>query len=137
MIKKAYYRIYYCLYIGLKRSTMASGWALAFSTIMMMSILLFWNLITITCILTVVTHRSINRMMPAGWIILLFIGLNSIVFLPKKKYLQVEAMFDTEEKAVRNKRRLLCIVYIVLSGISVPLLFYILGEVGLWYYISN
>ena len=134
MVKRAYYRIYYYLYVGLRRSTMASGWSLAFSTIMMLSLLLFWDLIAVTCLLTIITGHGIYRMIPAAWSMLSLIGLNSIVFLPKKKYLKVEAMFENEEKSVRNRRRFWCLVYIVLSGISVPLLYYILGEFGLWYY---
>ena len=113
---------------------MASGWALAFSAIMMLSLLLFWDLIAAACLLTIITCFSVYRMIPAAWSMLSLIGLNSILFLPKKKYLQVEAMFENEEKAIRNRRRFWCLVYIVLSGISVPLLYYILGEVGLWYY---
>ncbi len=113
---------------------MASGWALAFSAIMMLSLLLFWDLIAAACLLTIITRFSVYRMIPAAWSMLSLIGLNSILFLPKKKYLQVEAMFENEEKAIRNRRRFWCLVYIVLSGISVPLLYYILGEVGLWYY---
>jgi hypothetical protein len=134
MIKTAYYRLFYCLYVGLRRSTLASGLALAFITIMMLSILLFWDLIAIACILSVITSHDIYRMIPAEWVMLLFVGLNSLIFLPKKKYLKIEAMFENEEKSIRNRRRLWCVVYIVLSGISVPLMYYVLGKLGLWYY---
>ena len=134
MIKIAYYRIFYCLYVGLRRNTLASGWALAITTVLMLSILLFWDLIAIACVLTVITSYGIYRMIPAVWVMSLFVGLNSLIFLPKKKYLQIEAMFENEEKSVRKKRRLWCIIYIVLSGISVPLMYYVLGELGLWHY---
>lgn len=133
MIKRAYYRIYYCLYVGLRRSTMASGWALAVSTAIMFAILLCWNIVTLACVLTLISHNQFLRL-PIEWFMPVFITLNLIIFLPKKKYLKVEALFENEEKSVRNRRRFWCLVYIVLSGISVPLLYYILGEVGLWYY---
>ena len=71
-------------------------------------------------------------MFPWEWSMLLFIGLNFILFLPKKKYLKVIAVFENEEKTVQKKRRALCIFYIVITWISVPLLFYVLGKLGLW-----
>ena len=133
MFKQAYYRIFYCLYVGLKRSSMSSGWVIAFSSAIMFSILLCWNVVALACILTLITHRHFLRL-PLEWSLLAFTILNSIIFLPKKRYLKVEAMFANEEKTVRNRRRFWCVVYIVLSGISVSILYYILGKTGLWYY---
>ena len=135
MIKRAYYRIYYCLFFGLERSLGGTPdfWhALIAST--MFAILLFLNFIAITCILTIITRLYIFQMFPWEWSMLLFIGLNFILFLPKKKYLKVIAVFENEEKTVQKKRRALCIFYIVITWISVPLLFYVLGRLGLWYY---
>lgn len=138
MIKRAYYRIYYCLFIGLQRSIGGPpDFWLALVAAAMYAILLFLNLIAITCILTIITRYHIFQMFPWGWSMLLFVGLNFIVFLPKKKYLEVMAMFENEEKATQKKRRIWCIIYIVISWISVSLLFYFLGESGLWYYHPN
>ena len=135
MIKRAYYRIYYCLFFGLERSLGGTpDFWLALIASTMYAILLFLNLIAITCILTIITRFFVFQMFPWEWSMLLFIGLNFILFLPKKKYLKVNDMFENEEKAVQKKRRTWCIVYIVISCISVPLLFYVLGKLGLWYY---
>lgn len=134
MIRTAYYRVYYCLYVGLRRSTMATGWALAFSTVMMFSILLLWNLVTILCVLTIITRYGVYRMWHWELFLPLFIILNTILFVLKQRYIKVAEMFKDEEKPVRNKRRAWCVVYIVMSCISVPLMYYILGELGLWYY---
>ena len=138
MIKRAYYRIYYCLFIGLQRSIAGPpDFWLALVAATMYAILLFLNLIAITCILTIITRYHIFQMFPWEWSMLLFVGLNFIVFLPKKRYLEVMAMFENEEKATQKKRRMWCIIYIVISWISVSLLFCFLGESGLWYYHPN
>jgi len=138
MIKRAYYRIYYCLFIGLQRSIAGPpDFWLALVAATMYAILLFLNLIAITCILTIITRYHIFQMFPWEWSMLLFVGLNFIVFLPKKRYLEVMAMFENEEKATQKKRRIWCIIYIVISWISVSLLFCFLGESGLWYYHPN
>ena len=138
MIKRAYYRIYYCLFIGLQRSIGGPpDFWLALVAATMYAILLFLNLIAITCILTIITRYHIFQMFPWEWSMLLFVGLNFIVFLQKKRYLEVMAMFENEEKATQKKRRIWCIIYIVISWISVSLLFCFLGESGLWYYHPN
>ena len=138
MIKRAYYRIYYCLFIGLQRSIAGPpDFWLALVAATMYAILLFLNLIAITCILTIITRYHIFQMFPWEWSMLLFVGLNFIVFLPKKRYLEVMAMFENEEKATQKKRRIWCIIYIVITWISVSLLFCFLGESGLWYYHPN
>lgn len=113
---------------------MATGWALAFSTVMMFSILLLWNLVTILCVLTIITRYGVYRMWHWELFLPLFIILNTILFVLKQRYIKVAEMFKDEEKPVRNKRRAWCVVYIVMSCISVPLMYYILGELGLWYY---
>ena len=134
MIRTAYYRVYYCLYVGLRRSTMATGWALAFTTILYFSVLLFLNLITILCVLTIITRYGVYRMWHWEWFVPLSVILNSFLFLSKQRYLKVFDMFKNEEKPIRNRRRAWCVVYIVMSFVSVMLMYYILGELGLWYY---
>ena len=106
MIKRAYYRIYYCLFIGLQRSIGGPpDFWLALVAATMYAILLFLNLIAITCILTIITRYHIFQMFPWEWSMLLFVGLNFIVFLPKKRYLEVMAMFENEEKATQKKTK--------------------------------
>ena len=135
MIKRAYYRIYYCLLFGLERSIGGSpDFWLALIAATMYAILLFLNLIAITCILTIITRYHIFQMFPWEWSMFLFVGVNFLLLLPKKKYLEVITMFENEEKTIQKKRRHWCIFYIVISWISVSLLFFALGKLGLWYY---
>ena len=135
MIKRAYYRIYYCLFFGLQKSIGGPfDFWLALIAATMYAILLFLNLIAITCIWTIITRYYIFQMFPWEWSMLLFVGLNFILFLPKKKYFKVITMFESEEKTVQKKRRTWCVIYIVISWISVPSLFYILEKLGMWYY---
>ena len=56
---------------------------------------------------------------------ILFPILSSVFFIKDKKYLQIKAMFDNEDKIVKIKRKTVCIIYMVLSFVVVMVIAYL------------
>ncbi len=121
-MKTFLYRLYYCIFIGLKRSMRENDGAIAFMSALMLSYLLFLNLFAILLLL-----KSVMQI-PKLLYCLLMIAFpisSSVFFLKSKKYLQIKAMFDKEEKIVKTKRKVACIIYMVFSFVIVMVIPYL------------
>lgn len=121
-MKTFLYRLYYCIFIGLKRNMGENNSAIAFMSALMLSYLLFLNLFAILLLL-----KSVMQI-PKLLFCLLMIAFpisSSVFFLKGKKYLQIKAMFDKEEKIVKTKRKAACIIYMVLSFVIVMVIPYL------------
>jgi hypothetical protein len=96
--------------------------AIAFMSALMLSYLLFLNLFAILLLL-----KSVMQI-PKLLYCLLMIAFpisSSVFFLKSKKYLQIKAMFDKEEKIVKTKRKVACIIYMVFSFVIVMVIPYL------------
>jgi hypothetical protein len=121
-MKTFLYRLYYCIFIGLKRSMRGNDGAIAFMSALMLSYLLFLNLFAILLLLKSVMHIQ----KPLFCLLLIVFPISSSVyFLKGKKYLQIKAMFDNEEKKVRTKRKTACIIYMIFSFVIVMVIPYL------------
>ena len=116
------YRIYYCIFIGLKRSMRGNDGAIAFMSALMLSYLLFLNLFAVLLLL----KSAMQIQKPLFCLLMiLFPILSSVFFIKDKKYLQIKAMFDNEDKIVKIKRKTVCIIYMVLSFVVVMVIAYL------------
>ena len=116
------FRLYYCIFVGLKRSMRRNDSSIAFMSALMLSYLLFLNLFAILLLL-----KSVIQIQKPLFCLLIiaFPILSSVYFLKNKKYLQIKAMFDNEEKKVRTKRKTVCILYMVFSFVIVMVIPYL------------
>lgn len=121
-MKTLLYRFYYCIFVGLKRSMKGNDGAIAFMSALLLSYLLFLNLFAILLLL-----KSVMQIQKPLFCLLLIVFpiSSSVYFLTGKKYLQIKAMFDNEEKKVRTRRRIMCVVYMVLSFVIVMVIPYL------------
>lgn len=118
------HRLYYCIFVGLKRSMRGNDGAIALMSALMLSYLLFLNLFAILLLL-----KSVIQIQKLLFCLLMIVFpiASSVYFLKGKKYLQIIAMFDNEEKKVRTRRRIMCVVYMVLSFVIVMIIPYLIG----------
>lgn len=116
------YRLYYSIFVGLKRSMRENDGAIAFMSALMLSYLLFLNLFAVLLLL-----KSVMQVQRSLFCILMIVFpiLSSVFFLKDKKYLKIKAMFDNEEKKVKTKRKTACIIYMVLSFVVVMVIPYL------------
>ena len=115
-------RLYYCIFVGLKRSMRENDGTIAFMSALMFSYLLFLNVFAILLIIKAMMQIQI----PLFWLLIIaFPVISSIYFLKGNKYLQIIAMFDNEEKKVRTKRKTACIIYMVFSFVIVMVIPYL------------
>ena len=121
-----FYRIFYCIFVGLKRSMKENDKAIAFMSALMFSYLLIMNCFTLLLLLKMITNIHV----PLFWVILSLPILSSLYFLKKKKYHQIKTMFNFEERKVKNKRKTLCVLYIVLSFVVNIILLYVTEIIG-------
>lgn len=128
-----YYRVFYCLFVGLKRSMKEDDGTIAFVSALMFSFMQYWNVFTISLFITVITESKIYRY-PWHWSLLLFAIINWLLLIRRKKYLQIKNMFDRETKKQKNRRRLLCVAYIVITWVAFPVAMYLVGSKGLYGY---
>jgi uncharacterized membrane protein YkvI len=125
-MKTFFYRIFYCIFVGLKRSMKENDKAIAFMSALMFSYLLIMNCFTLLLLLKMITNIHV----PLFWVILSLPILSSLYFLKKKKYHQIKTMFNFEERKVKNKRKTLCVLYIVLSFVVNIILLYVTEIIG-------
>ena len=120
-MKTFYYRLFYCIFVGLKRSMKENDNAIAFMSALMFSYLLIMNCFTLLILLKMITNIHV----PLFWVIFSLPVLSCLFFLKKKKYHQIYTMFDVEERKVKNKRKTFCVLYIVLSFVVNIFLIYV------------
>lgn len=125
-MKTFFYRIFYCIFVGLKRSMKENDKTIAFMSALMFSYLLIMNCFTLLLLLKMITNIHV----PLFWVILSLPILSSLYFLKKKKYHQIKTMFNFEERKVKNKRKTLCVLYIVLSFVVNIILLYVTEIIG-------
>ena len=135
-MKIVFYRIYYCLFKGLKRSFNTNDKTTAIISVMYYSILLFCNVVSISLLFTAITKIRLYRL-PWHWSLVLFLIINSLCFLKNKNYSKIMFVFDREDNKTKSARKTLCVINIVISLISVPLLMYLIGIMGLYIYIGD
>lgn len=88
---------------------------------LMFSYLLYLNVFAVLLLLKAVLKVQI----PLLWLMFLFPILSCVLFLNKKRYLQIKALFDNEEKVIKNKRKVFCVLYMVFSFVLVMVLIYV------------
>ncbi|MBO6026412.1 MAG: hypothetical protein J6P73_04120 [Bacteroidales bacterium] len=132
-MKTVYYRVFYHLFIALKRSYREDDKFIAIITSIFISIYLFLNAFEILLLITAITKVKVYHF-PLLWLLIILPVFNCVFFLQKKRYLYIKKLFDNEEKKIKAKRRALCVVYIVLSSIAAPALLYLVGSLGLYDY---
>lgn len=121
-VKTFLFRLYYCIFVGLKRSMRENDGAIAFMSALMFSYLLFLNLFAILLLLKSV----IQIQKPVFYLLIIVFPISSsVLFLKGKRYLQIKAMFDNEEKKVKTKRKTACIIYMVFSFIIFMVILYL------------
>lgn len=136
VLKKIYYRIYYCIFVGLKRSFREDNKAIAIISSIYLSILLLYNTFSFLLFITLITTKKAYQI-PLIWFFITELILNCVLFLRKKRYLQIKALFENEQREVRIIRKTLCVIYIILSLISCPFLLYLVGSLGLYEYVPQ
>lgn len=120
-MKFLFYRLYYCIFVGLKRSMKENDKNTAIMSALMFSYLLYLNVFAVLLLLKAVLKVQI----PLLWLMFLFPILSCVLFLNKKRYLQIKALFDNEEKVIKNKRKVFCVLYMVFSFVLVMVLIYV------------
>jgi hypothetical protein len=133
ILKTMYYRVFYCIFTGLKRSYRENDRIVAVISSIHFSIYLFLNAFEFLLLITAITKAKVYHF-PLLWLLIILPLLNCILFLRKKRYLHIKNLFDNEEKKLRKKRRFFCVVYIILSSIAAPVLLYLVGSLGLYDY---
>ncbi len=131
-----YYRIYYCIFLGLKRSMKEDGNAIAFMSSLVFSYMLYWNVFTLSLFATAITRIKIYHY-PWHWFLILLSVINCILFMHQKKYQSIKTVFDQEDKETKMKRKTWCIIYIVITWIAFPIAMYIVGNMGLYNYVPQ
>lgn len=135
-MKTVYYRIFYCVFKGLKRSYREDGKTMTIISSIYLSILVYLNVYSILFIITIITKMKAYQI-PITWLLIVLPVMNLILFLRNNNYLQILTLFDKEEKKVRIRRKTFCIIYIILTMVSFPVLFYIVGSMGLYVYVPK
>lgn len=130
-LKLVYYRVYYCLFVALKRSYRENDKTVAIISVIYYSTLLYANAISLLLLATVVTKVKIYQI-PLIWLLIVFTILNTILFIGKQRYIKVIELFKKEETTIKKQRKTLCIIYIVISLIAVPALLFLVGTLGLY-----
>lgn len=133
-MKMIYFRVFYCIFNGLKRSYREDDKTTTIISSIHLAILMYWNVFALSLFATAVTGIKIYQY-PWHWLLLLFSCLNCFFFLRKKKYLQIKALFDQENEKDKTKRKTMCIIYIILSCVAFPLALYLVGSMGLYGYV--
>lgn len=122
-MKIFYYRLYYCIFLGLKRSMKENDKTVALMSALMFSYILFLNVFAILLLLKAILKTQI----PLFWLMILFPVTSSVYFLRGKRYLQIQSMFANEEKNIKNKRKTICILYMVFSFVLIMFILYLIG----------
>lgn len=133
-IKLAYYRIFYCLFYGLKRSYREDDKTISIISSIFLSILMYWNVFSLSLFSTAITGIKIYQY-PWHWLLFIFLVLNCLFFLHKQNYLKIKERFDHEEEKIKKRRKTICILYIIFSCLSCPFALFLVGSMGLYGYI--
>ena len=121
-MKTFYYRLYYCIFLGLKRSIKENDKTVALMSALMFSYIIFLNVFAILLLLKAILKTQI----PLFWLMVLFPVTSSVYFLRRKRYLQIQSMFANEEINIKNKRKTICILYMVFSFVLIMFILYLI-----------
>jgi len=130
-MKLIFFRLFYCIFKGLKRSYREDDKTVTIISSIHLSILVFLNVFFVLFLITAISGTKAYQL-PIVWLLIVLPILNCRIFLQKKKYQQIIELFDKEDDKTRKKRKTLCVVYIVLSLISFPAMLYLIGRMGLY-----
>lgn len=123
-MKTFYYRLYYSIFAGLKRSMKEDDRTTAIMSALLFSYLLFLNCFAVLLLL----KAFLKVQIPLLLLMILFPTLSCVFFLRKKKYLQIKALFENEGKKENNKRKAFCVIYMVFSFVVVMVTLYVIGN---------
>lgn len=121
-MKTFYYRLYYCIFLSLKRSIKENDKTVALMSALMFSYIIFLNVFAILLLLKAILKTQI----PLFWLMVLFPVTSSVYFLRRKRYLQIQSMFANEEINIKNKRKTICILYMVFSFVLIMFILYLI-----------
>lgn len=128
---KAYYRLFYFFFRIEKRGHRGqeeSDRSAAFMALMPMSLLCYCNFLTLLYIIArFILPLSCPSKLFYYIMAILFVGSNFCLFFHKKRYLEIKAMFENENKDTRFKRSFWCVVFIIASMFTMFVLIAIYG----------